>query len=380
MPEKSQTNANKREKALSKIQIDELVSSFTVLHELEPFLFQCVEDGSEEALDSLMIAVTSDYRGITYKHELKKASIRCAICWGEKGIQALQAAFLKSDSLANQTTIFEYLAILATNNLENDVYKGICPPKIVAHPRFTEGIKYNYADLAKAIMAELALSAPSGRDLAFLVGHILQLHSMSHNKDTQIAEQVVRAAATRWLSLSRKILNEYQNLVRSSPKSEPVFQRFFEKHPQLLDPMAVQVWPRPNLLGSRIPDFVVKRSDETYLIVEIETPGKQIMTQNGHITSLTTQAKNQAMDYRRYLLQNHLQIKATFPEFSEPDCLVIIGLEKKLNDKQSYGLSNENAENRHVRIVGFDWIHSRAMKIMENTIQHGVEVSVARVV
>jgi len=38
--------------------------------------------------------------------------------------------------------------------------------------------------------------------------------------------------------------------------------------------MAVQIWPQPNVLGSKFPDFVVRRADDSYIVVEIETPAK----------------------------------------------------------------------------------------------------------
>jgi hypothetical protein len=90
--------------------------------------------------------------------------------------------------------------------------------------------------------------------------------------------EIVAALSTKWLHFGPGALSAYQDLIQQHPTEEPLFQAFFERYPQILEPMAVQVWSRPDFHGALEPDFVMRRADGTYLIVEIECPSKTLMT------------------------------------------------------------------------------------------------------
>ncbi len=114
---------------------------------------------------------------------------------------------------------------------------------------------------------------------------------------------------------------------------------FFERHAQLLDPMAAAVWPHPNLAGARAPDFIIRRTDDSYLVVEIETPGKAVITGASQLSGRATQAVAQAADYRSFLVERFQTAAAHFPRFSKPECLVVIGMESQLSDLQRVAIS-----------------------------------------
>jgi hypothetical protein len=77
--------------------------------------------------------------------------------------------------------------------------------------------------------------------------------------------------------------------------------------------MAVQVWPQPNLFGFRFPDFVVRRADDSYLVVEIEKPSKALVTAGGQLSADVTHAEQQTTDYRSYLMQHFADMRLHFP-------------------------------------------------------------------
>jgi hypothetical protein len=154
--------------------------------------------------------------------------------------------------------------------------------------------------------------------------------------------------------------------IASFARDEPTFQRFFTGHPQILDPMASQVWSQPDFHGAYEPDFVIRRADDSYLIVEIETPGKQIITLAEQLSASAAHAEKQATDYRRFLSERVVEARNHFSEYLDADCLVIIGLENRLTQPQANSLANVNASRHRVRIAGFDWIASRAHAIIEN--------------
>lgn len=102
--------------------------------------------------------------------------------------------------------------------------------------------------------------------------------------------------------------------------------------------MAVQVWSQPDFHGAAEPDFVVRRADDTYLIVEIECPAKLLMTKSGQISAQTAYDEKQVLDYEAFLSDRIAEARTHFPRYARADCLVLIGLESQLADKQRLDL------------------------------------------
>jgi hypothetical protein len=50
----------------------------------------------------------------------------------------------------------------------------------------------------------------------------------------------------------------------------------------------------------------------------------------------------------------------------EPDCLVIIGLERDLTERQRAALRRANQGYHALRVAGFDWILQRAAAVARN--------------
>jgi hypothetical protein len=128
------------------------------------------------------------------------------------------------------------------------------------------------------------------------------------------------------------------------------------------------------------PDFVVKRSDGTYLVVEIECPAKALMTAAGHLSAHASHAEHQVLEYRQHLMEKYADIRVHMPDFKEPDSLVLIGLERNLDDRQRQSLHMINKGRNHVRIAGFDWLLERARTIASNVTRSGIEVTPLRIV
>jgi hypothetical protein len=136
---------------------------------------------------------------------------------------------------------------------------------------------------------------------------------------------------------------------------------------------------QPNLHGARRPDFVIRRFDNSYVVVEIETPGKQLITEGNQLGSWATHAVAQVTEYRRFIerfpgRQNH------FPDLDEISCLIVVGLERSLNAQQRQALRNDNRQRHGLQIVGFDWLARRGHAVRENIIRSGIEVRHARVI
>lgn len=230
-------------------------------------------------------------------------------------------------------------------------------------------------DYARSKLVEFVLSNDDDNDFVQLISAGF-FHLSWDVPDA--ARELFVAVSARWSAVSKPLLGRYEELIGEHSSDEPVFQRFFTQHPQLLDPMAVTVWPHPRLHGSQIPDFLIRRSDDTYLVVEIETPAKQLVTLQNQLAADATHAVSQVTEYMRFLARiSGAQIY--FPSIDEIHGLVVVGLERDLNDRQKQALRNDNRQRHAVRIVGFDWLADRAGAIQKNIISTGISVQSAQV-
>jgi hypothetical protein len=55
-------------------------------------------------------------------------------------------------------------------------------------------------------------------------------------------------------------------------------------------------------------------------------------------------------------MQHFADVRLHFPNFDDPDCLVVTGLERVLNPRQKTVLRDANRHRHRLRIIGFDWL------------------------
>jgi hypothetical protein len=337
-------------------------------------LQDCVRDGGLQALAAVQLIAEHMYGGVTFNFEMKAPAAYCLITFGDDGLDALLELAERSPTSKNVSLCLNILGSIAAGMLPTLLDSFLSDTWLrdrVAEAAVRPGIR----EAGRTRLRTYVLSIKEEADAVSAVGSQL---SFDLSPGAAVAGELFSALAIRRLAIGRPTLEEYEQLISRSPDDEPAFQLFFEHHPQLLDPMAAVVWPHPGLAGVRIPDFIVRRTDDSYVVVEIETPGKAIVTDADQLSAHATQAIAQAADYRSFLVQRFPTAAAHFPHFSEPDCLVVIGLEGQLSDSQRAALARDNRSRTALRVVGFDWITRRAEAVARNVIEAPITVESLR--
>lgn len=169
-----------------------------------------------------------------------------------------------------------------------------------------------------------------------------------------------------------KDISSLEELLYTKPKQEQTFQQFLEEHPHLLDLYALSVVPQPFLpipekgKRGRFPDFLIKHSDLTYTLVEIERPNKPLFTTGGdpQITAMTTQALNQISMWRDIIRRYGSTHLTDYPGIEHNKGLLIAGraTAKEFGTYPEFQrtLNRINAELKDIRIITFDEVVLRA--------------------
>lgn len=354
------------------------VASFVVAPtgpaDLHGLLHDCLEDGGIAGLMAALRLYEAVYGDMTYAAELKAPAASVLIAWREQGLSALVQAVKQNPTHTNLTFCVQVLATVAAGGVLPELSfirdAGLEERVIRAAAAYP-----SLVDAARDNLAALVMSMPNDDEVAMLGGQLSNLWI----PDARRARELFAALSARWLAVSTPTLDEYERLMAERPNDESAFQRFLADTPQLLDPIVVQVWPEPDLFGSRQPDFVVRRADNTYMVVEIECPGKLLVTGGGNLSAEVTHAERQATDYRSYPVRHYADAALHFPGFDEPDCLVVVGLERPLDGTQRAVLRDANRHRHRLRIVGFDWLADRARTVSANMTRNRVKVGRLRV-
>jgi hypothetical protein len=344
--------------------------------ELYALLDACAKDASVDALVCVTRLFEDMYGGITFNFELKAPAAWELACWGEQGLDQLVAATMKAPASKNVSLCLQILTALASGQTFEE------PPLFWSKSgsvRLGTLLKTNPSlrNYARSKLIAFLLSVEDEDDLIGMIATGFSRASFS-NGGTGAAKELFAAVSTRWLTVSEPLLSRYEALIADYPGDEPAFQAFFTEHPQVLDPMAKEIWPEPDLHGALIPDFVIRRFDNSYVVVEIETPAKQLVTAGNQLSSWATHAVAQVAEYRRFI-ERIPTAQTHFPNIDEVTCLVVIGMEGGLNPDQEQVLRNDNRQRHGLQVVGFDWLARRGRAVRENMIKMGVEVKRARV-
>jgi hypothetical protein len=350
-------------------KVEDFIAHSADPRELHDLLNQCVEDRTVEGIACVRRLFESDYGGFMFNFELKAPSASTLVVWGKVGIQALFDATLADRTSMNISLCVQTLSSVAAGSALSQL-SFVRDAALVDRIKAALVSEPKLPDFCRARLVDLVLSMETDDDVASLGG---RLSSLVFSEDGA-AKELFAALSARWLAVSKPVLEQFEKLIVDKPNDESAFQRFLAEHPQLLDPMAVTVWPQPNLLGSRFPDYVIRRADDSYLIVEIECPSKILVTSGGQLSAEETHAEQQAMDYRSYLMRRYADARLHFPNFDDPECLVVVGLERALDERQKAVLRDANRHRHRLRIVGFDWLSYRARTIAGNITRHHVEV------
>jgi hypothetical protein len=126
------------------------------------------------------------------------------------------------------------------------------------------------------------------------------------------------------LAVLDQIICRFEKLLNDNPQgNESLFHNFLKENPSLLDLYGIvesepQFYYPSNEFSptgkSRLePDFIIRYPGNRFKLVEIEKPGKQIATKQGHPTSQFTQAAWQLGEWEHYIQNYPHLLKEKYP-------------------------------------------------------------------
>jgi hypothetical protein len=152
-----------------------------------------------------------------------------------------------------------------------------------------------------------------------------------------------------------------------SGPEEPAHQ-YLKQHPELLCPAHIACWSKLSL-GRRDTDFVFQQPGNDYLLVEIESPLRQLFRKDGQQREELTHAFNQIIDWRIYIednlrvVQEELGLRGIS---ANPESLIVIGRSASLTEEDRRKIITLQNQIPKLRILTYDDLIQNAKAVAEN--------------
>lgn len=338
-------------------------------HHMDEFILRMFALNNNEALTHVIDLAMSEFGGMTMKSEFQNLAALSTFHWGIKGLRALAQSTIELESYRSINNVTRILSYVSSKGLSELTYAKTQAQCIKLLNLQSEIYKSDeWVSTAKDLLIEIVKSVE--KDDAFPIG-ITNNFLYGYYQPAQ--EHIFAALLARWFNFNGGGIQSYWELIKSEA-AEIEYQNFLKSNPNLLEPFHAQIWSKPRFGEDLVPDFLIRSMDNTYTVVEIETPEQPIITKNGELSSYATHAKRQALDFRDWAINNRLYAMQKYPEIYRPIGLVVIGREDKLTPTQAQRLKQENESTQGiVKIVGFDWIYQRAKSTYDNLIKFGFD-------
>lgn len=149
---------------------------------------------------------------------------------------------------------------------------------------------------------------------------------------------------------------------------EQKLQTFLEANPFLLCATHSRCW-RKLPFGKTVSDFVFQRSDQSYVLVEIERGDRKLLRRDGQQSEELTHAINQITDWRRYIEDNLSTVRGELELghiTASPDMLIVIGRSADLDEAGFRKIRAIQDQIPRLRILTWDQLLEEATTAFEH--------------
>jgi len=172
------------------------------------------------------------------------------------------------------------------------------------------------------------------------------------------------------LVINRELLTEFESLLDRGPGSEETLHQFLREHPTLLDPLAAQLVTKYECGAEFIVDYMVRRLNDAYIVVELEQSTDQIFANTSLFSRPLNEALSQVAAFQLWFTENIDYARKTLPGIRDPEAVIVIGRTAPLTESQRKRLAWENAERRgRLRILTYDDLLAQAKTVYENSLE-----------
>jgi len=287
--------------------------------------------------------------------------------WGLDGIEIVIKQAFKGP---HKSAALSLLACLS---------KGKIPTSqdvLFLNPEYEKFIKYNISEsiattVTQKIRSYFLESLDDPFDKSSLIWSISTLGILpeSNENRTNYFNFYVDLLIDSHFLLNETKISEFETLLNSSPEKEEVLQKYLTDNSIFIDPFIIELRSKHELGDDFITDYVLRRINNEYILIEIENSTDTIFTKDGQLSADLSKAISQVRDFQAWISDNIAYAQKKLPGIRRPSGLVIIGRNINLSEIEVKRLDEENYSRRgHIKIVTYDDLLNQAKVVHQNMI------------
>lgn len=168
--------------------------------------------------------------------------------------------------------------------------------------------------------------------------------------------------------LTTRLIEEFERLVEGELREED-YQQFLAAHPIFIDPQARKVKSKERLGLEKTTDYAICRSDDEWILVEIEKPQDRIFTKKDDFTAEFIHAFGQVLDFQEWVDTHAEYARHLMPVISSPKGILIIGRRNALSSQQEAKLKRWCINSQFVEVFTYDNVIQRTKNLNTNILQ-----------
>lgn len=289
--------------------------------------------------------------------------------WGMAGIGILVRQAFNGP---HRLTALSVLGAVANGITPTEADLLMCPDEV--KPYLGYEIADDLAEETLKAIRGFILEAVAARETRIaLFSSLSSITAMAYAGHNRWFEFYMDLLVDSHLVVNKSMLNSFASLLDALPKREEELQKFLTHHPVLLDPFVTELRAKHQLGDDFITDFVIRRVNNDYVLVEIENSTDRVFTADGNLTSAVTKAISQVRDFQTWVAKNHAYAERKLPGIHRPEGLVVVGRRRDLNALDQTRLAEENFSRRgYMRILTFDDLLAQASSVYSNLLNQPV--------
>lgn len=292
--------------------------------------------------------------------------------WGEKGIDVLiSLAFDPNRKFKTQARAIEALLAISLGRCPEDHDMHFLPANWSEIKKYSvsQDLKTYCSILLREQLLVCLSDQEKKRQLFFILGIMGMISGFKEGDDSKF-DHLSDLWVDSHLVLNINLLGQFESLLDSGPEREEDLQRFLTDHPILIEPFVSVLYTKQELGSDFITDFIIRRMNDQYVLVEIENSTDALFTKSGSFSAKLNTAIGQVRDFQAWVSENIAYAQKKLPYIKYPEGLVIIGRRKDLEEIEIKRLAEENFSRRgHIRITTYDDLLDQAKIVHRNLIE-----------
>ncbi|NQV13884.1 DUF4263 domain-containing protein [bacterium] len=296
--------------------------------------------------------------------------------WGKRGIEKLvEYAFDHNQKLKTNTRAMECAICISQGVIPSSDDIKYLPKPWDEYRKYSIGeddSNFCLFNLRDRLLRTFDDDYEKGSFLLLLAAKSMQYFADEQNTRSQV-DYLLSLILDNRLSLSSSTISKLQKAIDDAPEKEEQLQKLLTEHPVLLDPFVIELFSKQQMGNDFITDFVIRRTNNQYVLVEIENSTDKLFNKNGSFSSALMEAVAQVRDFQAWVSDNLSYVQKKLPEIKHPEGLVVIGRSTELSEIERKRLTEENHSRRgHIKIVTYDDLLAISTSVHKNIIERPI--------